>query len=193
MLPAAVAARIAADAYSQEPTWTVGTFDAIRMQEGRRAVVAIRGTTANPLTWAADATAFPVYDGVLGCCDAGFLLIARLFWRVIHNAIGPHTAFVGHSLGGAVAVLLGALAAAENRGPHEIVTFGAPRAGSWKLRRLLADVPMRMFRNGDDPVPLVPWIPLVYLHPRKNIEIGAAAVDPIEDHRIASYQAVLEE
>ena len=52
-------------------------------------------------------------------------------------------------------------------------------------------MPLRLYRTGDDPVPDVPWLPALYLHPRALIPIGEPAFDPLVDHHITAYGRAL--
>ena len=181
--------RIVARSYTSA-TWFAGELSALyTLADGRR-VIAIPGTKREIGEWLRDFAAWPTWDGTLGICHAGFCGGAWELYRrapmVSANFSGAIIA--GHSLGGALALLLAGILVAERTPPAAVVTFGAPRCGSWKLRRLLSPIAVRSYRNGDDPVPDVPWLPGVYLHPRRQIEIGTPAVDPIADHHIGAYE-----
>jgi hypothetical protein len=45
---------------------------------------------------------------------------------------------------------------------------------TWSLQPAppLAHVPVRQYRYGDDPVPLVPWLPGVFEHMRALVQLG---------------------
>jgi hypothetical protein len=94
-------------------------------------------------------------------------------------------------MGGAIALPVGALLLVDGVRLSAIVTFEAPRCGGWKLRRVLSRINLGLYRNGDDPVPDVPWLPGVYMHPRRLVQIGEPAFDPLEDHHIAAYRRAL--
>lgn len=186
---------VAAETYSVNPTWTAGDLAAIyTVRKGIR-IIAIRGTTRDPRDWTRDLSAWPAHDRDLGFCHAGFLAGAwELYWRSpLADDDFRGAIIVGHSMGGALAILLGAILTTENSLPRAIVTFGAPRCASWKVRRLLRELPLRLYRNGDDPVPDVPWLPGLYVHPRRLIQIGEAALDPFNDHHISVYCRVMED
>jgi hypothetical protein len=195
MLNDAALAEFAASAYDQRPCFAVSDVHAIAGEADGARVLAIRGTTADPRDWLRDLAALPRHDPDLGWCHGGFCDGARglLAAGGGRSAFGAGLWLTGHSMGGAIALLLGALLCAHGLAPQGIITFGAPRCGSWRLRRRLARLPVRLYRNGDDPVPEVPWLPALYLHPRKLIAIGAASPDPFADHHMTAYQRALAE
>ncbi len=193
MLTDAALAALCAETYARPGSWRAGDLSAIyTVREGRR-IIAIRGTTRDPRDWLRDLSAMPKYDRDLGFCHAGFLAGALALYRASPLADHDFSSVIltGHSMGGALALLLGAVTLSLRHPPALIVTFGAPRCGSWKLRRLLRRVPLRLYRNGDDPVPDVPWLPALYLHPRALMPIGEPAFEPLADHPIAAYRRAL--
>jgi hypothetical protein len=102
----------------------------------------------------------------------------------------------GHSLGAARAILFSGLLTAAGKPPLAIVTCGEPRAGMAALVRLLEPVPIRSYRNREDPVWAVPFhLPLFgYDHPRPPIALDAAPMandpwGPLADHHIELYAA----
>lgn len=185
--------RLVAQSYTKA-TWFAGELSALYTLVDGRPIFAIPGTKKEVGEWLRDLAAWPTWDATLGICHAGFCTGAwELYRRAPMASANFNGAIVaGHSLGGALALLLAGILVAERTPPAAVVTFGAPRCGSWKLRRLLSPIAVRSYRNGDDPVPDVPWLPGVYLHPRRQIEIGDAAADPISDHFIDAYEQALE-
>ena len=181
--------RLVAQSYTKA-TWFAGELSALyTIAVDGRPIFAIPGTKREIGEWLRDFSAWPVWDDTLGICHAGFCSGA---WDLYRSAPVASANFcgaiiVGHSLGGALALLLAGILMAERTPPAAVVTFGAPRCGSWKLRRLLSPIAVRSYRNGDDPVPEVPWLPGIYIHPRRQIEIGTPALDPIADHHIGAY------
>ena len=186
------AAAIVARSY-KSATWYAGELSALYTVSNNSRIIAIPGTKREIGEWLRDFDAMPILDRDLGICHRGFRNGAWELYRrsplTAHDFAG--SVIVGHSLGGALALLLAAICVFIQQPPRAVVTFGAPRCGSWKLRRLLRRVPLRLYRNGDDPVPDVPWLPGLYLHPRALIPIGAPAFDPLADHPIAAYQRAL--
>jgi alpha-beta hydrolase superfamily lysophospholipase len=190
MHTAAELAGLSAAAYSSPGTWSVGCQRAVLTGD----VIAFRGTVPSSIgDWLCDFDAVPVEDQHLGTCHQGFLDGVHELLPFILKDTDPHTPLVitGHSLGGALAVLSAAMLVAMGRPVAGLTTFGAPRAAGDRVRSLLAAVPVVQFRQGDDPVPLVPWMPGVFDHVVALTQIGVPSLDPIDDHEIAGYAAVL--
>ena len=126
----------------------------------RENVFAFRGTD-EPLDAVRDLRILPIWTRELGWCPAGFLRAAkRLMPKCLsecmdRNIEKENIVLTGHSLGGAVALIIGALMVRDEVSIKEIVTFGAPRCGRLKI---LDNTPVTMYRNGKDIVPLVPPI-----------------------------------
>jgi lipase (class 3) len=192
----------AAAAYAGVPTWTQGdafvyATDLNDAQLGNITVVAWRGT-ADPEDLLHDADVIPEDDPDLGMCHAGFLEdVNGVAGRITSDLSGKRVVLTGHSKGGAEALIFGAKLLVANAPPLMIVTFGAPRAGFAKLRDTLSAVnTIRQYRNGNDPVTQVPFlvVPMagdLYMHARPLLSIGQPAPNPLDDHRIAGYQAAL--
>lgn len=133
-----------------------------------------------------DVRIIPLWTRELGWCPAGFLKASRRLVNKVtstclennfdHNRIE----LTGHSLGGAVALLVGALMVRDEIRPRQIVTFGAPRCGRLKI---LDSVRVTMYRNGKDIVPLVP--PLMRRH--KPLEQRGEGKSFIKDHFVLNY------
>jgi hypothetical protein len=159
-------------------------------------VIAFRGSVTAE-DWARDFICAPVVDRAhpqLGHCHAGFLDGAESILDEVNVAIGNKAVIVsGHSLGGALALGVGALLVCAGKPPAAIVTFGAPRFGMAMFVKALAAVPVRQYRRGNDPVPGVPFdVPplLQFLDARDPlIAIGVAQRDPFNCHSIAGYVA----
>lgn len=166
---------------------------------GDTAIIAYPGTT-DVEGWLRDFEAFSVEIRThpqLGPLHAGF-------WSGMDAAIADiNTAtagagraiVVGHSLGAARATEHAGMLTANGSPPAAVVVFGEPKAGMAPLATLLAGVPIRSYRNGDDPVPLVPFtIPgFPYQHPRPLLALDAPplADDPwgrlLGWHHIQNY------
>lgn len=157
-------------------------------------IVAFRGSVT-PKDWARDFLALPIEDEVhpqLGMCHAGFLGGAESVAGEVSAALGGTLAHVtGHSLGGALALGVGAILLLEGKPPKSIVTFGAPRFGGGTFVNLLLGMPIRQYRRGNDPVPLVPFDvpPLIrFFHAREPlIQLGVAQRDAFACHHLPGY------
>lgn len=161
MIPHARLAELARDAYTAPPTVARGDVRAVRTIIDGTAVWAFPGTS-DVANAARDAFGLPWYDPVLGWCHVGFLDAARILMLDVAfetDAKAP-IVLVGHSLGGAIAAGIGASFAARGRSPAEIVTFNAPRFGSFKFCRALNGVPITMYRWRGDLVSVEPpwWL-----------------------------------
>jgi len=152
----------------------------------KKSVFAFRGTD-EPLDALRDLRILPLWTRELGFCPAGFLKASkRLVNKVTSICLEmdidhKNIELTGHSLGGAVALILGALMVRDEIPPKQIVTFGAPRCGRLKI---LDGVPVTQYRHGKDVVPLVP--PLMRRH-NKLLELGQPGGSWIKDHFVVNY------
>ena len=154
-------------------------------------VFAFRGTD-EPLDVLRDIRILPWWMPELGWVPAGFGKAARrLMPKCLSECLergieADNIILTGHSLGGAVALIVGALMVRDEINPKKIVTFGAPRCGRLKL---LDSIPVTCYRHGKDMVPLVP--PLMRKHvPLKRIGIPTSFV---KDHYMHNYINELKE
>ena len=151
-----------------------------------RNVIAFRGTD-EPMDAVRDLRIFPLWTKELGWCPAGFLkaskrLITKVMSECWTRGIKPEDMILtGHSLGGACALIVGALMVRDEFYPSEIVTFGAPRCGRLKI---LDNTAVTMYRHGRDIVPLLP--PLMRRH-KPNKRFGQPT-SFIKDHLMIHYQ-----
>jgi hypothetical protein len=162
-------------------------------------VVAIPGTHSDePLDWIRDLSAAPWPFPTVGVCHSGFgsggAAVAARAQRQIKGDRRMMTV-VGHSLGGAMALIVGArLIAAGFR--VRIVTFGAPRVAfiaNLALPRLARrTVELAEYRRAGDPVPHVPMRPF-YRHVTRGVALGVALPEPIANHAIDLYASDLAE
>jgi hypothetical protein len=156
-------------------------------------VVAMPGTHPDdPLDWIRDLRTLPNLFPAVGLCHSGFgsggTAVAKRVLAAVKGDARLMTV-VGHSLGGAMALIVGAwLIAAGYR--VRVVTFGAPRVAfclNLALRRLLGRAEQLVeYRRAGDPVPHVPIRPL-FKHVTGGVELGAALAEPIANHAIGLY------
>ena len=152
----------------------------------RENVFAFRGTD-EPKDAIRDLRILPLWTRELGWCPAGFLRASkRLVNKVTSVCLErdidhKKIELTGHSLGGAVALIVGALMVRDEIPPLQIVTFGAPRCGRLKI---LDSIPVTQYRHGKDIVPLVP--PLMRRH-NKLLEFGRPGSSYIKDHFMLNY------
>lgn len=193
--------RAAADTYDPAASWDrVWNADGVWMFY-RPTVLAFRGSKT-PEDWIRDLGALPSYESDIGFVESGFMLGMRgalREWRREYPSVRPW--ITGHSLGGARAALLAALLVhADFALPQALVTFGAPRPGFFKLRRVLrrGKFPMRAYQNDGDPVPALP--PHVckimpYIHPETSVPLHVGAgtgTGPLAAHHVRQYVAGIE-
>ncbi|MGA2492061.1 MAG: lipase family protein [Roseiarcus sp.] len=156
-------------------------------------VVAIPGThPEDPLDWIRDLSTLPWPFPAIGVCHSGFgsggTAIAECVLAAVRGDARLMTV-VGHSLGGALALIVGArLIRAGYR--TRIVTFGAPRV-AFRLnlalwRHLRRAEQLVEYRRAGDPVPHVPMRPL-FRHMTRGAALGQAVREPIANHAIGLY------
>jgi hypothetical protein len=180
----------AAASYSTTASVEVGDVHAVLTLLGGLTVVAFRGTVPTSWEdWFRDFSAWParvVDHPTLGLCHDGFVMGAEAILPLLQPKLSGPYVLTGHSLGGALAIALGALMTDCGRPPLRLTTFGAPRVGMKMLAAKLALVRGTRYRHGADPVPEVPSWP--YLNDRSWTAIGEANdFDPIGDHAISRY------
>ena len=147
-------------------------------------VFAFRGTD-EPKDAIRDIRILPLWTRELGWCPAGFLKASRrLVNKVTSTCLEQdidhkNIELTGHSLGGAVALIVGALMVRDEIPPKQIVTFGAPRCGRLKI---LDTVPVTQYRHGKD---IVPVLGMCRRH-NKLVEFGKRG-SAIKDHYMVNY------
>ena len=150
-------------------------------------IVAIRGTEFDFTEFdfediLRDIRVAPWWSEELGrFCHSGFLKAARDVVPIV-NELSGSVVLTGHSLGGAIARIAGAIL--ERNIP--IVTFGEPRSIFG-----IPDNPInpisRRFVNGEDCVPSHPWPIWGYRHQAPIIRIGKKLGNKFEDHKVSNY------
>jgi len=195
------AAQVCVDTYDVSAKWDhqwseFGVYLYARIL-GDVLVLAFRGSTT-PGDWLRDFFAIPLYTKSLGTVHAGFYRGLPDAYMEVLDLIKQYTGktvVTGHSLGAAEALILAGLMIKNEYNPLAVITFGCPRPGFYALSEMLAcsGVPIRCYRNGDDPVPLVPhlipeWIKpvqdtLIYTPPDPNDH------EPLHCHHMPLYLA----
>ncbi len=188
---------LAAEAYSPPWTWiSDGHVRARRFDEGGYVIVAFPGTVKNGLDILRDIRFAPWWHHRVGVCPAGALkgvqnIIDALLLDLAEPIKAGRLILIGHSLGGQEALIAAGWLVSLGYPPAAVVAFDPPRAGMWKLRRLVAKISeARYYWNGDDPVPRDPP---VYLHPARGLHVGdqRGLKQAIADHRIAAIAAAM--
>jgi pimeloyl-ACP methyl ester carboxylesterase len=148
-------------------------------------VVALRGSTT-VRDWVQDMLVLEIEHPVLGRVHEGFLAeAAGMASGIAQDCAGRPFTLCGHSRGGAIALVLGALLKGSGCVASAIVTFGAPRAGGPRLADALWPIPIRQYRCGGDPIPFWPEPPFANIGPL--IEVGQPQLNPIADHYASRY------
>lgn len=172
-------------AYTSPPTYKFGDVQVLlKWAAPKEPVVAFKGTSS-PLDWLRDLDSVPMAHPKLGLCHRGFLLGALEALEAIQEAAkGCPVVLTGHSLGGALAALTGALLGSVGSPVAQVVTFGCPRVGFQGVRMALSGVRSARYVHGDDVVPTVP--PFFEHHCVDAIQLPAAA-GRITNHFISHY------
>lgn len=151
-------------------------------------VIAGRGTElANVADIMADIDFLPDYSLTMGMIPRGFHARAiETFPEIVRLTAGRPFGLVGHSLGGAWALVTAAKLVHAGTPPLVVTTFESPRVG--RLGGLIETMAGVDFVNGDDPVPL---LPLGYPAPRPVTRIGQPLLDPIDCHYLRNVRVAL--
>lgn len=192
----------AASYATKDPTWRYLDVSAVLTERSGVNVLAFPGTDSLANA-ARDAAAWPTFDRRLGICPFGALQGANELTRLIAASLKRDKPLqpIGHSLGGWLALLVGARLALKGYAVLWPVTWGAPKPGCRKFARVARRVfrgEPRRYHNGNDPVPDAPpreilGVPLVpYRHASPAIAIGRPALDPISCHFLDSYRASMD-
>lgn len=179
-------ALIAQEAYSAAPD--IGIADsasrAILRNTPQGFCVAFPGTNNLP-SWFADLNAMPMTVSGVGRVHSGFWNAWLAIADPVLKAIGDKpVTFVGHSLGAAIAIMAAATMTAANNSPVAVYGFEPPRVSpDINFRTLLANVPVNLYKNGND---LVPDVPLGWNHAAilNRIGIPLSIFPNVQDHAI---------
>jgi hypothetical protein len=165
-------------------------------------VIVFRGS-ATFQDWIRDFRAAPVPTRV-GHVHAGFHDGLERVWKEARPLITQPIIVTGHSLGAGRASILTGLMVHDGAPPVARIVFGEPKPGFIDHAKLIAPVPGRSYRNGDnthhDLVTDVPFSfpPAEYVHPTPIIEVCAPPSDGLFDrwgvfgwHHIQLYQTAV--
>jgi hypothetical protein len=170
--------------------------NAIRIFETTNAygldIIAIEGTH-DAIGWALDFCALGIEDHAgtnhptLGFVHTGFLAAGLLALPKI-KPTGPF-AICGHSLGAAMALLIGGLLIDNGTPPVKIGAFAPPRVGSEQFVKVASSVPVSAYAYGNDPVPRVPFriVPLFPYMQVAMTDIGTPRLNEFSCHNIQNY------
>jgi hypothetical protein len=131
----------------------LGFNDARKVQ-----VVGVRGTV-NEVNWSLNRDRRGVSDPASGAIlHAGFKRAADALYADLKPRLKPgyRTYLVGHSLGGAVAAILGIYLQRDGWPVERVVTFGQPRFTDVRGATAFAALPLVRVVNQNDIVPLLP-------------------------------------
>ena len=124
----------------------------------RQHILAIRGTS-NVENVVVDAAFVLVPDKLSGIdIHQGFLLSARDIYQQIKDTINPQYKIntIGHSLGGAAALILAMMLDAQGYDVAEVITFGQPKVTNISGSRKFKHLDIKRLVTPKDMVPLVP-------------------------------------
>ena len=194
-------ALLAKAAYQPPYDVNVGSFRALLLGTPQGACLSICGTDDLVTVLTDMESVMPWWSEELGCfVPAGFWHAVDRVWADICTLIASgHSLKVitGHSLGGALAVLLAARMCAAGMAPagmapDAVIAFAPPRTCIGPhVADLFAKrgVNVQLYRLGED---VIPDLPAFFGHPKPLIELGRAdtLLDDHEiDHIIAACQA----
>lgn len=180
-------ALLAQEAYTAAPD--IGKADsasrAIMRHTAVGLCVAFPGTDNLP-SWLADLDVLTINVPGVGDVHRGFWQAWEAIAAPVMAAIGAQpVTLVGHSLGAALALMAAVSLTLVGRPPAAVYGFEPPRVSpAVSVRTLLADVPVTLYKNGND---VVPDVPLGWNHAALLTHVGTPLlpIPNVEDHMIA--------
>ena len=184
---------LAQEAYTAAPD--IGKADGAARAIVRRTaaglVIAFPGSD-NRACWEADFSAEPVQVAGAGAVHGGFWKAwESISVDVLAAVNGEPVTLVGHSLGGALAIMAAIEMAVCGNAPAAVYGFEPPRVSPGpEIAALLEHVPVSLYRNGLD---LVPELPPDWHHAAPIIPIGRPELPfpNVLDHQLERVIAAL--
>lgn len=147
----------------------------------------------------------PKIDARLGPVWPGFVEAMPEAWQQIQPRIGARVVVGGHSLGAARASPLVGLMMIDGCKPLARVVFGEPYPAMQPLANLVAQIPGRSYRNGDNhhhdlvtdvpyPLPFLNWVrasPLIHVSAQPTVEATSLLGRAFDWHHMALYRQAL--
>jgi len=127
-------------------------------KDTKQHIIAVRGTT-NFENILVDATFVLIHDNLTGIdIHQGFLLSARDIYQQVKPLLKPGYTIstIGHSLGGATALVLGMMLDAQEYPVDEVITFGQPKVTNISGSRKFKHLNVTRIVTVKDMIPLVP-------------------------------------
>ena len=143
--------------FQQIPGYSVAYIYAVD-EKNRQALITVRGTS-NVENAVVDAAFVLVPDEITGVdIHQGFLLSARDIYLQLKPEIDPSYTIntIGHSLGGAAALILAMMYDAHGYQVGEVITFGQPKVTNISGSRKFSHLDVTRLVTPKDIVPLVP-------------------------------------
>ena len=143
--------------YQQIPGYSVAYIYAVN-DESRQALITVRGTS-NVENAVVDAAFVLVPDKITGVdIHQGFLLSARDIYMQLKPEVDPSYTVntIGHSLGGAAALILAMMYDAQGYEVGKVITFGQPKVTNISGSRKFRNLDVTRLVTPKDIVPLVP-------------------------------------
>lgn len=187
-------------------TFTTHECEVLVELKNQEQIIAIRGTEGAKLITGLgimdiirDMRFIPWYHPVLGWAHSGFLKGAvEIFDDITEHVIkGVPIRMTGHSLGAALALVVGILLKHAGYDVVEYVGFACPRTFVYNKQRHNPDHSVRfaitIYRYHDDIVPIVPFaFPFNYHHPVEMVQIGdGGGLPSIIDHSMDNYERAM--
>ena len=143
--------------YRQLDGYSVSYFIATN-DDSKQHIITVRGT-ANVENVIVDAAFVLVHDKLTGIdIHQGFLLSAKDIYEQLTPELKPgyKITTIGHSLGGATAIILGMMLDAQGYDVDEVITFGQPKVTNISGSRKFVHLNVIRLVTPKDMVPLVP-------------------------------------